>query len=492
MAAQSQINLDLHKRQNDAFYSKATEILYGGAAGGGKSHLMRVLAIVACSSIPGLQVYLFRRLSDDLYKNHMEGAGGFYALLAPWIEDKLCRYNEAKRYIEFWNGSKIWLCHCQHEKDRIKYQGAEIHILLVDELTHFTEKIYRFLRGRCRLGSLQVPEEWKGRLPLALSGSNPGGIGHNWVKAAFVDFGAPMKITKTEPDEGGMHRQYIPALLSDNPSMAANDPDYAQKLQGLGDPALVKAMLDGDWDIVSGGALDDVWKKKRCIVPRFKVPSSWIVDRAFDWGSTHPFSVGWWAESDGTEAEYIDAEGKVRKFCPPKGSLIRIAEWYGATKIGSNKGLKLSGPEIAAGIKQREKELIIGKWITSEPKPGPADNQISDTRESDTPSIASKMAAKPHKIRWKKSDKSPGSRKIGLDLLRDRLKEAGKDMPEGPAIYFMEHCRAAISTLPVLPRDEKNPEDVDTNSEDHVYDEVRYRLLAGKRAVFNSGLKGAA
>jgi len=472
------LDLELHEQQSAAFLSHATEILYGGAAGGGKSHLIRVLAITVAYEVAGVQVYLFRRLSDDLYKNHMEGAGGFFALLLPWIETGHVSYNGSKNYIKFWNGSKIWLSHCQHEKDKFKYQGAEIHLLLIDELTHFSESIYRFLRGRTRLGELALPEKYIGKLPLVLSGSNPGGVGHNWVKRSFVDRSAPMAIERMGRDDGGMLRQFIPALLTDNPTLTESDPDYADRLGGLGDPALVKAMLSGDWNIVSGGALDDVWGGHLILEP-FNIPSQWRVDRSFDWGSSHPFSVGWWVEADGSEVELADGD----TFCPPAGSLIRIAEWYGSDGIGCNKGLKLSPTDIAVGIKEREAEMISSELIQSPPLAGPADNQISQTTRSDVATIADSMAE--HGIYWTQSDKSAGSRIGGLELLRSRMRESGKDHPEQPAIYFFSSCMAAISTLPTLPRDKRKPDDVDTNSEDHVYDEIRYRVLSTRRAVMN-------
>lgn len=470
------MELSLHPQQTKAFLSTATEMLYGGAAGGGKSHLMRSAAIAWCTAIPNLQVYIFRRLSDDLHKNHMEGPTGFPVLLSEWINDGFVKINWGKNFIEFWNGAKIHLCHCQYEKDRFKYQGAEIHVLMIDELTHFTEVIYRYLRGRCRLGALKVPVEFLGLFPRIVAGSNPGGIGHNWVKKTFIIPAAPMLIVQQSKSEGGMRRQFIPARLDDNPTLAESDPDYVDRLEGLGNPALVKAMKDGDWDIVSGGALDDVWSPL-LILPRFQVPAGWYVDRSFDWGSSHPFSVGWWAETDGTEAKLPD--GKV--FCPRPGSLIRIHEWYGAKEIGSNEGLKLSPKDIAKGIVDRERDLIAGGWIKTKPKPGPADNQIGDRVRSDIDSIAEEMSRAG--VKWAASDKSPGSRKNGLTLVRARLEEAGKARPEDPGMWFMDHCRAAIATLPVLPRDTKNPDDVDTKSEDHVWDDVRYRALFKRPSV---------
>lgn len=466
------LDLHLHERQTEAFLSPATEILYGGAAGGGKSHLMRVLAIMLCAEIPGLQVYLFRRHFADLYKNHMEGPGGFPALLSGWINAGWVKLNLSNSQITFWDGAKIHLCHCQYEKDVHKYQGAEIHVLLLDELTHFSESIYRYLRGRVRLGGLQLPEKYRNKLPLVLAGSNPGGVGHNWVKASFITPAKPGDVREMPKTDGGMLRQYIPAKLADNPTMAANDPDYADRLAGLGNAALVKAMLDGDWDIVAGGALDDVWSP-RVIVPRFVVPASWRVDRSFDWGSAKPFSVLWWAEADGTEARLSDRS----TFAPPKGTIIAVHEWYGAK--GPNEGLRLPSGEIAAGIKAREDALVSGKWVAARPQAGPADNAISAVSQPGTPTIADEMARAG--VRWTESDKAPGTRKIGLDLLRARLKEASKDQPEAPALYVMDHCRQLLAHLPVLPRDPKNPDDVDSDAEDHDYDATRYRVLANRR-----------
>lgn len=480
-----QLDINLHHKQGQALLSQANEILYGGAAGGGKSHLMRVLAILTCVMVPGAQVYIFRKHFGDLYKNHMEGPGSFPELLWPLIKAKWIKINFSKNEIVFWNRSKIHLCHLQYEKDLTKYQGSEIHVLLMDELTHFSEKEYRFLRNRVRLGGLIIPEDamingvsLRGKLPMILCGSNPGGIGHNWVKRTFVDYAEPMKVVRTRKKDGGMLRTYIPAKLDDNPTLVQNDPDYIYRLEGLGDPALVKAMKDGDWNIVSGGALDDVWKDF-LILPRFKIPKTWRVDRSFDWGSSHPFSVGWWAESNGEEVEITRHEYEGTKLVEykerwsfPPGTLIRIHEWYGTKEIGTNEGLKLSASEIAQGIKEREKFLKDSGWIQGPVRPGPADGQIYQVVQKDVDTIADKMAKSG--IRWVRADKSPGSRINGLELIRERMKAT-----EGPGIYFMSHCRAAIATLPVLPRDEKNSEDVDTDAEDHLYDDVRYRVLSG-------------
>lgn len=458
--------------------SHATEQLYGGAAGGGKSHLMRVASIMWCSEIPGLQVYLFRRLSDDLFKNHMTGPGSYPELLAPLMASGHVRFNGSKNYLEWWNGSRVWLCHCQHEKDRFKYQGAEIHVLLIDELTHFSELIYRFLRGRCRLGSLRLPEKYRGLFPRILNGSNPGGVGHTFVRRMFIDSQTPMQVRQMNKSEGGMLRQYIPAKLSDNPTLVDNDPEYLNKLEGLGNPALVKAMRDGDWNIVAGGALDDVWDEQALCKPRFVVPAGWRINRSLDWGSAKPFSVGWWAEADGTEAK-LPGGGT---FCPVRGSIVRIDEWYGSRELGTNEGLKMGSKMVARGILEREALMRSKGWITTDVLPGPADNAIWTVDDDSSDSVAKLMEKE--NVRWIRSDKSPGSRKVGLQLMRDRIVAAKTG--EGKAMYFMRNCESAISLLPVLPRDQRDPEDVDSDAEDHVYDEARYRVLSDAKKYANA------
>lgn len=319
-------------------------------------------------------------------------------------------------------------------------------------------------------------------IPLeTVATTNPYGPGHNWVKAEFIDVAPYGTITtkerlimnpKTKKEEIVKRTQLtIFGSFKENPYLS---PEYIAGLYEQTDDNIIKAWIHGDWDIVAGGAFDDVWKKHVHVLPRFRIPASWRVDRSFDWGSSHPFAVGWWAEADGTEAIFYDpALGRDRVFCPPRGTLIQIAELYGSTKIGANQGVKWSSTKIAEAIIEVEKRLMADGWVTSQPLPGPADNQISNVNESDTDTLEKKMAAKG--VRWEKSDKSPGSRAIGLELMRERLDAALHY--ENPGLYFMENCRASISTIPVLPRDPDDLDDVDTSAEDHPYDMTRYRCL---------------
>ena len=474
------LNLKLHYQQSKVFQTNANEILYGGAAGGGKSHLMRVVAIMLGAKIENLQVYLFRRLSDDLHKNHMEGPGGFFALLSSLIDTKFVKYDGQKHVLKFWNGSKIWLCHCQYLKDLNKYQGTEIHVLLMDELTHFLEPMYKFLRGRCRVAGLKIPGgidpdlgiNLKQKLPLIITGSNPGNIGHMWVKREFVDIAPPMQLIRMPKTEGGKLRQFVPAKLEDNPTLMENDPEYENSLLALGDPILVRAMRYGDWDIVAGGVIDDLWRRDKHTVPMFAIPWNWPMFRSFDWGSAKPFSVGWWAVANGEEVYYYK-DGDIHKFCPYRGSLVRFYEWYGTRLVGSNAGIRLTSDRVARGILAREKMLKTNGIVKSIIRPGPADSSIYDVNDDESDSIANKM--KREKVTWVKADKRKGSRLNGLELFRGRLRNTLEG--EGPGIYFTENCNYSIATLPPLKRDDKNIEDVDTEAEDHIYDEVRYTCL---------------
>ncbi len=451
----SELNLNLHPKQGEAFLSKATEILYGGAAGGGKSHLMRVAAIIWASQIPGLQIYLFRRIKEDLVKNHIEGPKGLRTLLAGWEREGFVTIVEDE--IRFWNGSKIYLCHCKDAKHRFKYQGAEIHVLLIDELTHFPEEVYRYLRGRCRMVGLKVPKQYVGQFPCIIASSNPGGTGHLWVKNTFIDFARRMEIVRTEKGEGGMLRQYIPAKVDDNPSLMKDDPEYISKLQGLGKDELVAAMLEGDWNQVEGAFFNEFSRDKHVIEP-FAIPQEWTKFRSFDWGSAKPFSCGWWAV---VSDNYRTKCGKTI----PRGALIRYREYYGCVKGKPDTGLKMKSFKVAEKIKAKDDGDKIAYGVAD-----PAIFAVTDG-----PSIAEKM--RKAKIFWRKADNKRISRsgvQGGWDQIRDRLGGEG----DNPMIYWFSTCLDSIRTMPALQHDPVRPEDLDTKSEDHIADETRYACMS--------------
>jgi hypothetical protein len=435
---QAAIDLTLHPKQALVLQTEANEILYGGAAGGGKSHLVRALFILLCTEIPGFQAYLFRRHSNDLEKNHLEGPKGFHAMLAPWTSVGLAEI--VKGQIRFWNGSKIWLCHCKDEDDIYQYQGAEMHSLAIDEATQFTEKMYRFLRSRLRVPGLAVPATWKARLPIALLTANPIGVGVEWVRRFFVDNCTPTTIRKMPVADGGMIRQFVPALLEDNPSMALDDPQYEAKLEGIGSPALVRAMRYGDWSAIEGAYFADFHK---IIIKPFEIPAHWVRFRSYDHGFARPFSVGWWAVSSG------DYEA----FRP--GELIRYREWYGCEE--PNEGQRLSIGEICKGILAADAG-------------DPIDYSVADPAifaEDGGESIAESFRLGGVSFRRGDNKRIPG-----WQQMHNRMK--GYD--DRPMVWCFDTCVHSIRTIPFLVHDELRCEDLDTDGEDHAADEWRYGL----------------
>ena len=432
----------LHPRQMAAFTSDATEILYGGAAGGGKSHLMRIKAIFFALNVERLSIYLFRRIHDDLWKNHMDGVNGFIALLAPLVQSGDVKITSQPPKITFTKtGSTINLCHCQYEADVFKYQGAEIGVLLIDELTHFTENQYRYLRGRCR-----VPKNLRGnweafkkfhvcdQFPQILCGANPGGVGHNWVKATFISPQPPETIWQTPDDEGGMLRQFIPAKLDDNPSI--DQREYERQLSGLGQDWLVKAMRDGSWDITAGGAFDDLWREKIHVMPRFRIPSSWYIVKSYDDGNSHPWAVGWFAVSDGTD--YVLSSGERRPTIP--GDAFLIQELYGSTGK-PNEGDKSTIRDRAERI--RETEKMLGYHVHE----SIADSAIFASTSASQVTVAKQFEE--YGVYFDPCDKAPGTRHQMLTFLRDRLTGA-IERDADPGLFVFDHCRNFIRTVPVL------------------------------------------
>lgn len=487
--------------QEVALDTRCHHTLYTGARGPGKTdtQLMRFRRRVGI----GYGAYWRGVIFDREYKN----LDDIVSKSKRWFS----QFNDGAKFLEsakdykwVWpTGEELLFRVVKKDEDYWNYHGQEFPFIGWNELTKYpTGKLYQDMMSCNRSSFLpdkDTPKKFNSNgkfigydttdgkmlpeIPLEVfSTCNPYGAGHAWVKRKFIDVAKYGQVVRTTVNVFNPRTQercdVVKTQVAFFGSYRENiylSPEYVAELETIKDPNKKKAWLTGSWNIVAGGALDDVWDENVHIIPRFVVPPEWHLDRAFDWGSTHPFSTGWFVEATGETITFPNG----KQFTPAPGSLIQIAEWYGSKELGTNEGLKMSGPDVARGIKEREIEMMREGWILTQPMPGPADNQIRDVREKDVDTIELKMAKEG--IRWTISDKSPGSRRNGLQLIRDRLEASVRQ--EKPGLYFTENCLTSVAILPTLPRDEKNFDDVDTDAEDHAYDMVRYRVLASNNRL---------
>ena len=314
-----------------------------------------------------------------------------------------------------------------------------------------------------------------------------GNSGHNWVKARFIDKAKPYQIyvdVHENPFTGKRltsERCYIPSSIEENKYLMENDPQYLANLQMIKDPNKRKAWLDAEdgWNIVAGGMFDDLWQTPTHVLEPFDIPTGWRVSRSFDWGSSAPFSVGWWARSDGNSVCIDKEREKYYKF--PKGTMIRINEWYGWNGE-PNEGIKMSSVDIGKGIRKLENEMFEGSIHRI--KKGAADDSIFD-KDHNNEAIAEKISEGYYNRVTKLKLFVPAgknyTRKRRWQLMRDRLEAShpfglGQQMEEA-GLFVFDTCRQFIRTIPTLPRDEKDLEDIDTDTEDHIADETAYEIL---------------
>ena len=427
--------------------SKANEILYGGAAGGGKTKALIMDAFFRCLKNPGTTAVIFRRSYGELEDTDIKEAQASYP-------EKLATYNAGRHEYKLINGSKILFRHCENEADRFKYSGIEIQFLYFDELTSFEQTIYDFLKTRLRA------KKSLGVVPIVRSASNPGNIGHGWVKKMFVDAGPYMEIQEQRIYSEALHKekvirtQYIPSLAMENPYITE---DYIFELEQKPD-ALRKSVHEGRWDSFEGMVFQE-WKndhehyhdrKWTHVVEPFDIPDDWPRYFGFDHGFSRPFSCGWYAMA-------------------PDGCLYRYREWYGCKPKQANVGLELTPVQIADGILEREEEEIrenIKVLRTADPS-------IFD--KSRGFSVADQMApgyqGRTKGVLFSKGD---NTRIAGKMEVHERLRFDSEGLP---GMYIFSTCKDWIRTVPNLPYDEKKTEDDDTDAEDHDYDATRYFLM---------------
>lgn len=443
------------------------EVLLEGERGGGKTDCLLMDFAQHCGKGLGAdwRGVLFRRTFPEL--------GDVIAKSRKWFAQIFPNavFNISNSTWTWPTGEQLLLRPFERTDDYWKYHGHAYPWQGWEELTNWaTLDGYKMMFSCCRSTNPNAPRKIRAT-------TNPHGIGHNVVKARWRLPGSRWKVITDSYDETGNlepPRVAIPSRLSENRILLSADPDYKQRMLSAATSESMRAAWgEGDWEVTAGGMFDDLWSRPVHVIPYFPshlIPGGWRVDRSLDWGSAKPFSVGWWLESDGTPLELPGG----RVIGEVDGDLIRYNEWYGCAEK-PNTGLQMVAREVAQGIIEREEGMSIRGRV----RPGPADHNIfSDEAGDDDARVMARAG-----VRWVKASKGPGSRKKGWEAIRGRLEAQTQPMPRSPGLVVTERCEKFISILPVAPRSDYDPDDVDTDSEDHIPDEVRYRVHKVKSTV---------
>ncbi|QWY81907.1 terminase [Arthrobacter phage Sicarius2] len=435
------------------------ELLYGGAAGGGKSRFARAAAVLDCLQFPGMRAIIFRRTFPDLERSVIEE-------LKKEIPKELARYNAREHAFRFINGSVLELGHLQRTADLDKYQGAEYQLIVFEEATHFTYKMYDYMRSRVRAGG-DVAALFKaaGRRPRMILTANPGGVGHHWVKKTFIDPAPPYKVWRDKPSKNEPNpptRCFIPAKSSDNPSL---DEGYINKLNAMSEN-LRKAYRDGDWNVLEGVRFPDFSRSIHVIRPE-ELPISHVGHpRAIgiDYGSSAPFAAIWGAKlSDNLIVVYRELY-KAGLTPQQQAQMIKDAE----------------APDERRPERPISLALDPSMWARSVNQPG-----VPLSKDPNIPPVGS-IAHAYRQVFGSSVRKARNDRIGGWALLDEQIRVRDDGWPR---LLIYDTCTELIRTLEALPRDEKNPEDVDTHAEDHAPDALRYlaQELVGKPMVTKTG-----
>jgi len=481
----------------EAFLSSTPifEVLFEGTRGGGKTDclLMSFGNHVGKGHKSAWKGILFRQTYKQL--------GDVISKTQKWFPQiwPQAKFNQSDSSWTWPDGEKLLLRQFMKADDYWNYHGHEYPWIGWEELCNWpTDEGYKRMMSCCRSSTKGMPR-------MLRATTNPYGPGHNWVKHRFKPNSMNMIVRRDLIDEEGMKepaRLSIHSHIDENIALLEADPEYKQKIAASArNEAEKKAWLEGDWNIMSGGMFDDVWDPKYNVVQPFAIPHNWRITRSFDWGASKPFSVGWWAISNGEDVQI----GPNKWRSTIKGDIFRVREWYGCQPNKPNQGLDMLATDIAEGIVKRELEWgwrTMGEnWCRV--RPGVADSQIFAAENGNC--IATDMKVKVRLddgnkypgIQWIAADKRPGSRVTGWNQMRQMMSQAGpnkkKDADgnviaifprEKSALFVFSNCVSFIEGIPVIPRDEKNPDDVDTDAEDHIADETRYFVrFAGTRAT---------
>lgn len=367
----------------------------------------------------------------------------------------------------YWpSGASVKMRYMEREQDYARYHGHQYTGISNDEVTEYATP-----NGLLKMMStLRSPH---GVHCSMRSTGNPGGIGHVWVKARYIDGRRPFVPWRDQ--ESGLLRMFVPSKLADNTRM--NDPEqYRRNLMAAtaGNEALRKAWMSGDWNIVVG-AFFDCWSERLVLPFGWQPPAHWTRFGSFDWGSAKPLSYSLYAIAD--DDVFVKAGKREQRV--PRGAIVNYAEWYGARTDQPNSGLKLTAEQAADGILQLERRETKIAYRVADP---------AIWKEDGGPSIAERMFS--YRPAWDKSGArhvqfkpADNSRVAGWDQVRGRmlgeLIDDSGDLQFGdPMLFFTENCAAALKFLPAMQHDQHRVDDIDTESEDHKADDVRYACMS--------------
>lgn len=450
------VDYDPNPRQALAHATLVDELLYGGAAGGGKSRFARMEALAFACQVPGSATLILRKTFPDLNR-----AGGMIPMLRMEVPRELGRYHTSDRIWTLRNGSTIELGYLNSDADVSNYQGAEYQLIILDEVTQQTEFRYRYLLSRLRAsGALAAAMAAAGLRPRMIATGNPGGVGHGWVKGRFIDPAPPGQTWAPEPsleDPQPGTRCFIPAKVTDNTHI---DEGYIRKLNALPDDER-RALRDGDWDVYAGQRFRGFRRDVHVIDPEELPLSLGGIVRAVgvDYGLDAPYAALWGARlADGLIV--VHREDYAAGLTPDEQA-VRILD------------LEAPGERDPAGGRVIPVALDPSTWARNphhaKVEKGPGTIVVGDD-DANAPPPGS-IADAYRKRLGRAVVKAHNDRLAGVALIADKLRVRADGLPR---ILIYSTCRNLIRTLPALPRDPKRPEDVDTHAEDHAYDALRY------------------
>ena len=467
-------------RQKEFHESRAKYRLFGGAAGPGKTKALLWEAIRQALEVDGCDTLLLRRTYPELESSLL----AYFRRDVPRSMYK--SYNESKHIVTWKNGSTTKFGHCRNEKDVYQYQGAEFLFIGIDELTHFSYKQWQFLTSRNRCPA-RVYSDGKNAgkriVPCMAGATNPGNIGHAWVKALWVDKKPPAGFDRPELYDENDY-QFIPARLEDNPTYA-NDTDYRRSLETLPEH-LRRAFLDGDWNVFAGQYFSNFDYGRHTARPEeIHLEPWWPRWISIDWGFQHPSAVYWHcavpahatnaAAGHPARSEGSQPNGSLKSFGPadPAGPQDDNARAAGARIVTYREFVQnnLSPRMLAQAIAERSGRESIGEVVLSPDAFAQRTSEASVAEQLGDVLVANGLP---------RPTPADDDRVGGWQWMYQLL--------ETDSWLISEDCAALIKCLPELVCDEDRLEDIRKMEGDDSADSARYGLVSGARfAGFATG-----